>query len=34
VLCLGYVPAGLEELTGARALVRAHVRAVALALGA
>jgi len=34
VLCLGYVPTGLEALTRARALVRAHVRAVALALGA
>ena len=34
VLCLGYAPTGLEALTRARALVRAHVRAVALALGA
>ena len=34
VLCLGYVPTGLEALTRARALVRAHVRAVARALGA
>jgi len=29
VLCLGYVPTALEELTQARELVRAHVRAVA-----
>jgi hypothetical protein len=34
VLCLGYVPTRLEELSRARELVRAHVRAVALALGA
>lgn len=34
VLCLGYVPTGLEALTRARELVRTHVRAVALALGA
>ena len=34
VLCLGYVPTHLEELTRARELVRAHVKAVANALGA
>ncbi len=32
VLCLGYVPEGLEELERARALVREHVLAVARAL--
>jgi hypothetical protein len=32
VLCLGYVPERLEDLTAARELVRAHVRAVARAL--
>jgi len=32
VLCLGYVPQGLEELTAARELVRSHVHAVARAL--
>lgn len=32
VLCLGYAPASLEELTRARELVRAHVRAVAATL--
>ena len=32
VLCLGYVPQDAEALTRARELVRAHVRAVALAL--
>jgi hypothetical protein len=34
VLCLGYVPTHLEELTRARELVRAHVKAVAHSLGA
>ncbi|HYO53873.1 hypothetical protein [Archangium sp.] len=34
VLCLGYVPTHLEELTRARELVRVHVRAVAHALEA
>ncbi|HZH17016.1 MAG TPA: hypothetical protein VE057_21855 [Archangium sp.] len=34
VLCLGYVPTHLEDLTRARELVRAHVKAVAGALGA
>jgi hypothetical protein len=34
VLCLGHAPTRLEELAQARELVRAHVRAVALALGA
>ncbi|HZI07569.1 MAG TPA: hypothetical protein VEZ71_26365, partial [Archangium sp.] len=34
VLCLGYVPTHLEELTRARELVRAYVKAVAGALGA
>ncbi|MFY0526104.1 hypothetical protein ACN28I_24145 [Archangium gephyra] len=34
VLCLGYVPTNLEELTRARELVRAHVKRVAGALGA
>ncbi|WNG23624.1 hypothetical protein F0U62_05965 [Cystobacter fuscus] len=32
VLCLGYVPTTVEELTRARELVRSHVRAVADAL--
>jgi hypothetical protein len=34
VLCLGYAPTHLEELTRARELVRAHVKAVARALEA
>jgi hypothetical protein len=33
VLCLGYAPRRAEELLAARALVREHVRAVAVALG-